>query len=137
MSEILSIAEVFDAAQNVREQFETGSYDVECVAELYLQFAPRYNQEIVSKMLAAAPASFPKGNCGFTSVLLRDVLGQGEVSHGAFRYRRRQLGHTVLLLETQELPLVVADVTPDQFIPGLSIYVGAPLPAYRLPAKTE
>ncbi len=105
--------EIFLLAQKVRKSFEKDESSRSKLEKLYLGYNPIKDIEIfIQKALEA----FPKGNCGLTSVYLRQFLPEAKIVRGHYK----EQPHTFLVLQGN----TVVDITADQF-GGPEVYVGS------------
>ncbi|MCT7376303.1 hypothetical protein [Chelativorans salis] len=108
-------------ALQARREFEAGACDRRLLGELYRQYNPAVGDSEL--FVTRALSIFPRLNCGLASLYLRHQLQAGEIIRGTFR----SASHTVLVADA-----VLIDITADQF-GGPAVYVGKPVPPWRLP----
>ncbi len=99
-------------AKRVRKKFERKEILQEELEKLYLHYNPIRDITIFIKRALEA---FPRGNCGLTSVYLRQFLPRAEIVRGYYE----EQPHTFLLIREK----IVVDITADQF-GGQEVYVG-------------
>ena len=96
------IEEIFKCVTEARGQFENGLIPTNQLETLYHGYNPSIQD--LGKFIFTSKQLFPLGNCGLTSIYLRNVLGFGEIHHGYYDSQP----HTFLLLGESD------DMTPVQ-----------------------
>jgi len=119
-----SESDILNLVIRARQDFESGRvFDDECdlLERLYTEYT---HVPEVQKFLRSAKASFPRGNCGLTSVYFRHKFATGELIQGSYNGQN----HTLFQLHPKS---IILDITADQF-GGSSIYLGHIIPPWSL-----
>lgn len=133
-----NLEELHTMAQEVRTAFTDGVIKAEEILLATAAYLPsRYEtwKEILEHAQGEQMTRFPKGFCGFSSVILRERIGFGEIIGGSYILKEgRGRTHPFsiqrephVFLNVGRTPLgskTIVDITADQFTDGPEIYIG-------------